>query len=240
MTDESKTQELLDADAARAKAVAATPTGTPGPIGSQTLRDRLTPEEIEQKRADAEKLADLKVQARDGTLDGKIDIDAMGDVKGDGGDAKDYDDGDPDKRLGVPVWEHGLKSIKNGVDDTAALVEQEEIVPTEQTNLEMEAGRTAVANRNKERTARLAAEKDHVHVAKVDRTKTATVMTDDDDTDGSKAAAKLQAKQEADAKKAAEDTKKAEAKAKADADADAKAKAEKAAKEAKARRLAGE
>lgn len=71
-------------------------------------------EEIKaNKREHAEDLASIRPQAIDKSLDG-IDPDAMGDVKGDGGDAKNYPDGDPDKALGVPTYEHGLKEDRVG------------------------------------------------------------------------------------------------------------------------------
>jgi len=81
---------------------------------SPRLRDNLTDEELDVVKADAEKMAQAKSQAKAGTVDGKIDIEAMGDVKGDGGDAKDYADDDPDKALGVPVYEHGLHENRAG------------------------------------------------------------------------------------------------------------------------------
>lgn len=64
------------------------------------------------KDAAVEKAA-AKPQSVHGTLDG-IDVEARGDVKGDGGDAKDYDDGDPDKYKSPPTYQYGLDEIKAG------------------------------------------------------------------------------------------------------------------------------
>lgn len=69
--------------------------------------------ELDHLKESAQQMADAKPQSQHGTLDG-IDIEAMGDVKGDGGDAKDYDDGDPHKALGVPTYVHGLNESRGG------------------------------------------------------------------------------------------------------------------------------
>src|SRR6478752_4841851 len=57
---------------------------------SPRLRDNLTDEELDVVKADAEKMAQAKSQA------------------------KDYADDDPDKALGVPVYEHGLHENRAG------------------------------------------------------------------------------------------------------------------------------
>lgn len=72
----------------------------------------------------AEVQAAARPQSANGTSDGKIDIEAMGDVKGDGGDASQYADDDPAKRLGVPVYQHGLAATRDGADELAPIQAQ--------------------------------------------------------------------------------------------------------------------
>lgn len=156
----------------------------------------------DQKIDAAEKRAEIKVEAMAGTMDGNIDVEAMGDVKGDGGDAKDYDDGDPDKALGVPVYEHGLGATRDGGDVYSPAAEEalegKESRMSSQTKAEIEAGRAALegrdnAERNRRRTQ-----------AELDGSR--TVVTDDEtdpegDAGKAKAEAKARAKAKADAAK---------------------------------------
>lgn len=101
----SKADELLAAARARnQQAKEADDKNPKTPLDEQEKK----PETVEAKIAAAEQMAETRVQAKAGTIDGTIDVEAMGDVKGDGRDAKDYPDTDPDKQLGVPVYEHGL------------------------------------------------------------------------------------------------------------------------------------
>lgn len=186
----SKTQQLAEAAKQRAKAevdiekvTEATPT---------RAVDRMDETEIDGLRERADGLASVRVQAVAGSLTGKIDIDAMGDVKGDGGDAKDYDDGDPAKALGVPVYEHGLAATKNGVDVMAPAVETLfGSQMSEATRAEIEAGRAALNGVRETREA--------------SRNSARTVVTDASaDEDGKQAAAALSAKEKALAKAKAE------------------------------------
>ena len=102
----SKAAELLAA--ARARNEKAAEVEQKEPARTAVEEKDKEPEMVEQKIAAAEAMAEPRVQAKAGTLTGEIDVEAMGDVKGDGRDAKDYPDTDPDKQLGVPVYEHGL------------------------------------------------------------------------------------------------------------------------------------
>jgi hypothetical protein len=125
---------------------------------SQNPADYLNEEEVEGLRHRAATAAEVKVQPRAGTLTGEIDIDAMGDVKGDGGDAKDYPDDDPAKKLGVPVYAHGLASTKEGVDEvTQAERTLHGVEPSEATKAEMDMGRklsdTRVSPTNQKKAA---------------------------------------------------------------------------------------
>jgi hypothetical protein len=106
----SKAEELLAA--ARARNQKAEAIDQKEPAKSAVEKEAKEPEIVEQKIAAAEEMAETRVQAKAGTLTGEIDVEAMGDVKGDGRDAKDYPDTDPDKHLGVPTYEHGLGSNK--------------------------------------------------------------------------------------------------------------------------------
>lgn len=81
-----------------------------------TVDSEQNDEIIDAKKEAAEVLVQGRPQAVNQSLTGELDIEAMGDVKGDGRDAKDYDDGDPDKALGVPVYEHGLSEHNPALD----------------------------------------------------------------------------------------------------------------------------
>ena len=113
----SKTKELIEAARKRNEIEQA---NADAPVGDSRPQARFSDEELDQLKADAEIMAEGKVQAKAGTLDGSIDVEAMGDVKGDGGDAKNYDDGDPAKALGVPTYIHGLHETKGGVETSLA------------------------------------------------------------------------------------------------------------------------
>lgn len=95
----------------------------------------------------AEQNIAIRPQAVAASLTGKLDPEAMGDVKGDGGDAKDYPEGDPDRALGVPTYEHGLKEVRVGGDDLEAgkrAVSSQNLSP--RTLAEMEAGKRALGS----------------------------------------------------------------------------------------------
>jgi hypothetical protein len=109
-----KTKEMVEAAKQRAKLAKEAE-------AQKNTDTGLSPEAEASMKDAAEEKAAVKVQARDGTIDGKIDVEAMGDVKGDGRDAKDYEDSDPDKAKGVPVYKHGLSATKDGVDEAVAL-----------------------------------------------------------------------------------------------------------------------
>jgi hypothetical protein len=109
-----KTKEMVEAAKQRAKLAKEAE-------AQKNTDTGLSPEAEATMKEAAEEKAAIKVQARDGTIDGKIDVEAMGDVKGDGRDAKDYDDDDPDKAKGVPVYKHGLSATKDGVDEAVSL-----------------------------------------------------------------------------------------------------------------------
>lgn len=70
-------------------------------------------EGLENLKEAGAQMAEAKPQSVHGTTEG-IDLEARGDVKGDGGDAKDYDDGDPDKYKSPPTYEYGLHETKAG------------------------------------------------------------------------------------------------------------------------------
>lgn len=113
----SKTKELIEAARKRNEIEQA---NADAPVGDSRPQARFSDEELDQLKADAEIMAEGKVQAKAGTLDGSIDVEAMGDVKGDGGDAKNYDDDDPAKGLGVPTYIHGLHETKGGAETSLA------------------------------------------------------------------------------------------------------------------------
>lgn len=113
----SKTKELIEAARKRNEIEQA---NADAPVGDSRPQASFSDEELDQLKADAELMAQGKVQAKAGTLDGTIDVEAMGDVKGDGGDAKNYEDGDPAKALGVPTYIHGLHETKGGQETSLA------------------------------------------------------------------------------------------------------------------------
>lgn len=142
----SKTDELAKAAEKRheiQKKIAEDTQPAPPPARAE---DRMTDAELEGLKEKAEVQAEHNVQGRAGTLTGEIDIEAMGDVKGDGGDAKYYDDDDPAKALGVPVYEHGLNQTKGGVDEVVRAATKAE--PSASTKAEMERGARAVGDRS--------------------------------------------------------------------------------------------
>lgn len=130
------------------------------------------PEEYrENMKAAAEEAASVKVQPRVGTITGEIDVEAMGDVKGDGRDAKDYPDNDPDKALGVPTYVHGLHETSVGGTTTQDKLFADRGV-SEKTKAEMSRGEDAISHRAEQRTA-------------AKKSTTRTVVTDaDSDPDG--------------------------------------------------------
>lgn len=140
-------------------------------------------EEAEQAKKEAgELLASQRPQAVAQSLAG-IDPDAMGDVKGDGGDAKEYDDADPAKALGVPTYEHGLKehSTDGSIEAGQRKVFGEKI--SERTRAEQERGRKAIEGRSASDTTERRA------------SATRTVVTDADaDPDGKSGTKEAEAK----------------------------------------------
>lgn len=181
---DDKTQRIVEAAKARTRAEREVAERHNAP----TPENRLSDEERAQMEESAQKMADLKVQPRAGTIDGDIDLEARGDVKGDGGDAKDYDEGDPDKYVSPTTAEYGLaEDTVRGpyFAGTTALTGDDNI--SERTRQEMSRGREVVDGRGGNRS----------------RPRTRTVVSDDNDTDAEKAMAKARAeeKAKADAKK---------------------------------------
>lgn len=194
----SKTQELVEA-ARRRKEVEEAAAEVTAPSGT-TARPSLTDEEREVMKEGAEERISTRPQYVNASLTGKLDPEAMGDVKGDGGDAKDYPEGDPDKALGVPVYEHGLAETRLGVDVFQTAQNARETRVSARTQAEIERGRKAASD------AKISRE-----TARNGR----TVVTDvSDDPEGEEGRRKAEA----------------EAKAKADADAKAEADKKTAAK----------
>lgn len=147
---ESKTQKLVDAAKERARlAKEADEKGNTDTVQTGRASDNLSDNAIETMKEGAEEMAELKVQSRANTLDGEIDVEAMGDVKGDGRDAKDYPDDDPDKALGVPVYEHGLHATSGGVDETEELRRraEPETRQSKRTQEEMQRGKEVLTTR---------------------------------------------------------------------------------------------
>lgn len=107
---DSKTQKLVEAAKTRMQAERELDENNNSRADARAETDKTDEDKrAEKNRIEAAKeMAKVKVQARANTIDGEIDVEARGDVKGDGGDAKDYPDDDPDKALGIPVYEHGL------------------------------------------------------------------------------------------------------------------------------------
>lgn len=188
MTDTvSKTKEIIEA-ARKRNVIESELNKTTSPASAGAVAN-LTKQEVEQKRDIAQAVAETKVQAVHGSLTGKINIDAMGDVKGDGGDAMNYEEGDPAKALGVPVYEHGLAATKDGVDElrpvAATVFGTRQLKRTEE---EMNRGRDAIGFKSNRRTA------EPVVTERID-TSTSTVVTDSsEDADGSAGKARAEAK----------------------------------------------
>jgi hypothetical protein len=192
----SKTQELVAAAKKRQEIERTNQENTPVVSTASRLKDNLTDEELDTVKAAAEEQAEGKVQAKAGTIDGTVDIEAMGDVKGDGGDAKDYDDGDPAKALGVPVYEHGLAEIRGGVDTIQAT----ETRLSKRTALEQARGKELLeGHREAREKARAAAEESDSRI----RTGRTFVTEDADEAETIAAKAKADAAK-AKAKRAAE------------------------------------
>lgn len=192
----SKTQQLVEAARKRKQAEEelAKETATAKPRAA----DNMTEEQVDGLRNKAEEQAATKVQAVAGSLAG-IDIEAMGDVKGDGGDAKDYKDSDPAKALGVPVYEHGLNATKDGVDVLAPALSEARVFGerhSQRTQAELDRGAAAIEGARHTR-------------AEASRSTRTVVTNAEDDPDGEKAKAALAAKEaEDDAKKKAAASKK--------------------------------
>jgi hypothetical protein len=146
--NKSKAQELVEAARRRNQIEQEIAEGE----DADTTNEPATTEEEkiaeEQKKEAAEELASAKPQAVAGSLDG-LDVEAMGDVKGDGGDAKNYADNDPDKALGVPTFEHGLAENKATGDTPPEVLTETRI--SKRTEAELARGREAVATKNEAR-----------------------------------------------------------------------------------------
>lgn len=185
----SKTQELVEA-ARRRKDVeeaAATSTAPASPLA----RDNLSEEELGVMKSGAEERISVRPQAVNQSLTGELDINAMGDVKGDGGDAMNYDDGDPAKKLGVPTYQHGLAETRLGGDVLTSAVQERETRQSARTQAELERGRKALGD------AKISRE-----TARTGRT-VVTDASDDPDGDAGARKAEAEAKAEADRKAAA-------------------------------------
>lgn len=179
----SKTKELIAAAKKRNEIEQA---NADAPVGDQRPQARFTDDELDLLKTDAEKMAEGKVQAKAGTLDGSIDVEAMGDVKGDGGDAKNYDDDDPAKALGVPTYIHGLHETKGGTETSLA----PETRISARTLAEQSRGKEVLQGHSQ---ARDRAKK----VAAQETRKGRTVITDAEE-DEATVRAKLKAQQDAD------------------------------------------
>jgi len=83
-------------------------------------RNDVNQERVQELAEGRQEVADTNIQSRNKTIAGAIDPLAMGDVKGDGRDAKDYADSDPDKRFGVTTAEVGLNMSRDGADGEIA------------------------------------------------------------------------------------------------------------------------
>lgn len=172
--NKSKAQELVEA--ARRRNLAEQEVADQNDADTTNNGINEDPDTVESKKEAAETLASIKPQAVAGSLDG-IDVEAMGDVKGDGGDAKNYADDDPDKALGVPVYEHGLS------EDTArgpyfAGTSVQDGGPV---------GETRVSKRTQEEMRRGRDAIDTVRESRAQNAKSRVTVTDaNDDPDGSK------------------------------------------------------
>lgn len=124
----AKSKELLDAANARAKALAER-----GEDQVAETQRRYDTEISDEAKEGAQAEADTRVQSRANSLTGAVDVEARGDVKGNGGDAKNYPDGDPDKYLSPTTAEYGLNDLKGGApvrgvgDNTVSAKTQAEI-----------------------------------------------------------------------------------------------------------------
>jgi|GEM_PF-5880017 len=171
----SKAEELLKAARERANIAEETDKAK---AETEKADARVQDQVAENKRAAAaDEKIEGRVQARAASLTGEVDPDAMGDVKGDGRDAKDYPDDDPDKYLGVPTYEHGLAATNA---DNPYGTRQ-----SERTRAEIERGRQLLEAKksSREREAPKAG------------TRTRTVVTDaDEDPKGEEGAKKAEAK----------------------------------------------
>lgn len=140
--NKSKAQELVEAARRRNQIEQEVAEGNEDQAPNGVPEDEKTREAMKEA---AEEKAAVKPQAVAGSLDG-IDVEAMGDVKGDGGDAKNYEDGDPDKALGVPNYVHGLDESKaTGESVTDAAAHGTRI--SKRTDAEMQRGREALNQR---------------------------------------------------------------------------------------------
>lgn len=167
---DTKTQRIVEAAKARTRAEREVAERHNAP----TPENRLSDEERAQMEESAQKMADLKVQPRAGTIDGDIDLKARGDVKGDGGDAKDYDEGDPDKYVSPTTAEYGLAEDTVRGPYFAGTEAMTDGNVSERTKREMSRGREVVEGRGGNRS----------------RPRTRTVITDDEADAKSKADAK--------------------------------------------------
>lgn len=143
----SKTQALIEA--ARQRNANAAQVDQEKAEGD-TARKDANRERVEELAENRQSLADVNVQSRAKTLTGKIDPLAMGDVKGDGRDAKDYDDNDPHKALGVTTAEHGLAQSTDGADGSITNATENHI--SRRTQLEMSKGRENIEARKAEQS----------------------------------------------------------------------------------------
>ena len=136
----SKSQAIIEAAEARARARAEK--------GEDQVNDTTRRYATEIEDADleaAQKEADTRVQAAAQSMTGKVDVEAMGDVKGNGGDAKNYADGDPDKALGVPTYAYGLNDVKAG---GAELNTAPGNVQSAKTKAEIDRGKKVLSDRS--------------------------------------------------------------------------------------------
>lgn len=179
----SKTKALIEASRARQRNAAQVEEDNAETEKSKQEQNEQRVKELAEGR---QELADVNVQARDKSLTGEVDPMAMGDVKGDGGDAKDYDDNDPAKRLGITTAEHGLNVNRDGTDGEIATAFGHRV--SKRTQDEMQRGRDNLADAKTERR--------HLE-------KGTTAVTDaEEDEDGKKGdAAAATAKEKAEAKK---------------------------------------
>jgi len=178
----SKAAELVEAAKKRRELEQANSTQPP-----KTVEERFSDEELAQLKKDAEVMAAAKVQAKAGTMTGKLDVEAMGDVKGDGGDAADYDDGDPDKALGVPTYIHGLHETREGVDTVTAVAKENHV--SARTRAEQQRGKDVISGRAADRE-KAQASSDRVVVKEVPVASTAKTATTVEDAGIAKAPAR--------------------------------------------------